>query len=381
MSGDPSSRPAERLLSIQALRAVAALLVVAGHLQALSVHQAASLGIDVSAVTRIPGGFGVDVFFVISGLIMVVTTRDLVGRPSAATTFLVRRLVRLVPLYWAATFAFVGMRFAARGTWSADALPALLASLAFVPFRGPDDPAGLAYPVLSLGWSLNYELFFYAIFALALALPRRFLAVVFAALPALAAIGEFVSPEAVAPYFWTRPIVLEFGFGVAAGVLCTRRAHAVRAVALTVTAAAALWVLCDPFGMLSAPAGSSTPNDLTRVLAWGLPAAVIVGFAALRERARAASSSQPGVGTRTLAVLGDWSYALYLTHSFVLGALAMWWKARPPAGGFEIVASAALACALSIAVAGAVHVGFERPASRWLGTRLRRRAPSRVQMA
>src|SRR5580658_5421280 len=145
------------LLSIQALRALAATAVVAYH-----ALQWGSGGFDV-------GRAGVDVFFVISGFIMWRVTS---GRDVTPGAFLWRRVTRVAPLYWLTTLAVLaaalvwpGFLPEVRPGWRHLAL-----SLAFIPHL---DPRGLPFPTLPPGWTLDYEALFYLTFAAALAGPRR----------------------------------------------------------------------------------------------------------------------------------------------------------------------------------------------------------------
>ena len=92
------------LSTVQALRGVAALLVVAYHaVNTWSLH-----ALDSTAGKVWPNGSaGVDIFFVISGLVMVLSADRLAGRPDAWRTFARQRIVRIVPLYWVMTTAKV----------------------------------------------------------------------------------------------------------------------------------------------------------------------------------------------------------------------------------------------------------------------------------
>ncbi|SRR6266571_871351 len=89
------------LQSIQILRAVAALLVLAGHLWATL----AWLGKPDALPNFVAGAAGVDLFFVISGFVMVHSSEKFFGQPGGSVQFLLRRLARIVPLYWVATTA------------------------------------------------------------------------------------------------------------------------------------------------------------------------------------------------------------------------------------------------------------------------------------
>ena len=102
MEVSPATRPdSSSLVSIQALRAIAALLVFWGHaINAVTAQVAADF-------PHLYGRFGVDIFFVISGFVMVYSSESLFGRPGAPIKFFARRIARIVPLYWAATAILV----------------------------------------------------------------------------------------------------------------------------------------------------------------------------------------------------------------------------------------------------------------------------------
>src|SRR5512146_2076335 len=95
------------LRSIQILRALAACLVVIGHCLHETAEIAARNGRLPLRIDLIDWGIGVDIFFVISGFIMIYTTADLFGQPGAMRTFLTRRIIRIVPLYWLMTAGLI----------------------------------------------------------------------------------------------------------------------------------------------------------------------------------------------------------------------------------------------------------------------------------
>jgi peptidoglycan/LPS O-acetylase OafA/YrhL len=198
---------------LQALRAIAAWLVVADHALLDVTH--GDLGNPATPVAWTMGSIGVYVFFVISGFIMVQICWDDFGRRGAAANFLRRRIIRIVPLYWLATvaaFAFhkVSVTHGANAGWSE-----LLRSMLFIPYRVED---GTWTPVLSQGWTLNYEMFFYTIFTAAIAFPRQI------AIPAIGtALVVFVSVGSLLPAgvlaYLSSPIVLWFVLGIGLAVL------------------------------------------------------------------------------------------------------------------------------------------------------------------
>lgn len=145
-------------VGVQYLRALAAIAVVV-------FHAAERYGVDFSQGAR-----GVDVFFVISGFIMWTVTT---GRPATPAGFLLDRVRRIVPLYWVATFVLIGATLlGVAPTGQNDlSLGSVLKSLLFIPYVGAG--AVHAWPILGPGWTLNFEMFFYGVFALFLFAPAR----------------------------------------------------------------------------------------------------------------------------------------------------------------------------------------------------------------
>src|SRR5438045_3646349 len=90
------------LHSLQVLRAIAALLVVSVHTSDMLQDRLQIAG-PLSALIRHWGDFGVDIFFVLSGVVMVITTVQAQPGITAARAFMAGRLRRIVPIYWALT--------------------------------------------------------------------------------------------------------------------------------------------------------------------------------------------------------------------------------------------------------------------------------------
>jgi peptidoglycan/LPS O-acetylase OafA/YrhL len=132
----PARADSLSLVSIQALRAIAALLVFWGHaINAVTLEVPADF-------PHLYGPFGVDIFFVISGFVMVYSSEGLFGQPGAPIKFFARRIARIVPLYWAATAILVWFVVPYAST------KAVLGSLFFAP-RIPSEA-----PLLFVGWTL-----------------------------------------------------------------------------------------------------------------------------------------------------------------------------------------------------------------------------------
>ncbi|MFZ5668105.1 MAG: acyltransferase family protein [Pseudomonadota bacterium] len=310
-------------LSVQHLRAFAALAVVLFH---------------VLQWARIPfetGQAGVDVFFVISGFVMWTTTA---GRPARPGRFLVRRLIRVAPLYWLVTLALAAavVAFPARFPDLSAEPRHLLLSMAFVQHY---NPAGVPFPLLAPGWTLNYEAVFYLVFAAGLFLPeeRRLFAVTFALL-VLALAGFFWPPFYI---LLLNPLFLEFLAGVWIARLAQLRFLPERGVG---------WFLFGGALMLFTLIQLLNRDwDLWRPLIWGAPAVLLV-LGAVSVEADGGWGSLPGLKT-----LGDASYSIYLVHTLPVGALAVVF------GVWNLPAFAPLATALAVAAGLACWRLLERP--------------------
>lgn len=202
-----------KLHSLQGLRAIAAWMVVTDHaLLELTDNRPQN---PLSHLAWSLGNNGVYVFFVISGFIMVHICWESFGRAAAPASFLRRRIIRIVPLYWIATvlalcYHRVSATYGAHAGWVE-----LLRSLAFIPYGASD---GSWRPVLAQGWTLNYEMMFYAFFAFGLLFPRRVaLAVVGAGLGVLVLDGPSMPDPTIA--YLASPIVLWFVLGMGLGTI------------------------------------------------------------------------------------------------------------------------------------------------------------------
>ena len=352
------------LLLVQVLRALAATLVLLGHTNSEVNRVAMQSGAGSTLVPHIPTGFGVDLFFVISGFIMVMSSQRLFGTRHGSGTFLMRRFTRLVPLYWIVTLVYVAVLVAGSHGYHGDLLKALLTSLSFVPYPTYGvDGSGNVYPLYTLGWTLNYEMFFYVIFAIFIGLSQaRAVRAIGATLALLVAIGLLLGAGGSELTFWTQPIILEFGFGLGVGTLWLSDFRLSAPTCLLIAVAALCVVVADPGHLTIKLAGGSTPNDLRRVLAWGLPAAAILLAVTLLEKSRPFH----GKFVSALSFGGDCSYALYLIHPLVLESLLKLWEHLKLAKTLGFVPLGVAVLVVSYAAAALTHLLLERPLTRKL---------------
>lgn len=242
------------IVSIQYLRGIAALLVVWHHATNQITGMSEFLPSDF-------GVSGVDLFFVISGFIMVVTTA---GSSITPTQFWSRRIARVVPIYWLLTLLMVCVALAAPGLFKTLRIEPLklVQSLLFIPHFSASFPA-FAWPVLVPGWTLNFEMFFYAVFGASLIVPLRWrLWVVSIFFLGLAAIGMLLGPfESAVARTYTSPMLVEFVAGALIGARWTRQPWrlALWLSFVLIAAGATLLVLRDrgPLGPFSQAAGAA----------------------------------------------------------------------------------------------------------------------------
>ena len=321
--------------SVQILRAIAAWTVVYHHyIQVYGVNFTQAIGRGFSRY----GSFGVDVFFLISGFIMFQSVRN---RPQTAIHFLFRRITRIVPNYWFFTTVVLVCCLAAPNTfasWIPFTLESLVKSLLFIPHQ---NPSGIgANPLLTVGWTLNYEMFFYVLFAICMLIPRK--CTPFAAIVLLVSLRPlqqafprlllFLGPFGT---LLSGCYLQEFGFGICIGVV-----HA--------------W--CSPNGQLSRLAG----------VAVGLCSVAFLFAGGRRDLAAAGilwgtlcfdANSRQTI-TKFARHLGNTSYSTYLCHAIVLSAaLGLTGK---PTGPWMELAIIAIVTGLTFALAEVSYRLIER---------------------
>lgn len=350
-----------RLLSVQALRAIAALLVV-------SVHS-----IDAAELYSSPrqsrffhwgnyGACGVDIFFAISGFIVSQVAVRLADRnpeasPAMARQFLTRRITRIYPLYWILTAVVIAMEELGRHhtEWhSFHWLPTLLLL--------PSLHALGNSPALSLGWSLMFEMYFYLILTVFMVwTPRSLVRNTVAFLCGMVILGTFVDIHRPLIVIWMNPIVLEFVFGCLIGLIFSHNIMNVKAKTI------GLWIAA--IGAISLTAtiftgyGQASEQDWImagyyswlRVGVWGVPAALLVGGVIFwNPKMRSAPA-------RLLVFLGDASYSIYLSTIPSRSIVEHFWRFFGKFGADMGVFLGALFCT---AVGVICYLLLERPLMR-----------------
>jgi exopolysaccharide production protein ExoZ len=339
-----ASAPRQTLFTVQALRALAAGAVVAHHVLFMLTHNA---GYSVSASSL--GASGVDLFFVISGFIMVYTSYGAFQQPAASLSFVRRRAIRVAPIYWLYTTLVVCLLAFAPGLFSETQFDwgHVISSYLFLL---SENTVGRIGTVMQTGWTLCFEVYFYAVFAILLTLPRRaFLSTAGALFSAGILIGLVTEPAPWATVA-TNPIVLEFYFGAVVAFLFLNGLILTRPLAL----AAIILGLAVVVMTKDADIGI-----WTRAVCWGLPAsALLLGAVSLEHRGMEVR--------RPLVALGDSSYSLYLVHPFVVPAVGKLWVAMRLSEHLSPALLFAIAFGLSLTAGHLSYLVIERPVTRWL---------------
>ena len=310
--------------SIQVLRFVAALMIVYLHAAFIAFSATGSSGVLPVGVADI-GNAGVDIFFVISGLIIAKVAP---GR--APSEFILSRIKRIVPMYFLLAIPAVAIEIGTTGFGWRDAVATFL----FWPATNK-----MTIPALQVGWTLCFEMLFYACAALVL-VSRRW------ALVLIGAYGVAIILRPIGPplQFFGNPIILEFLLGVT--------------IAYAPSYRLGTWAL--PFGAiwliganLIGKAPNAFPMDalvghdgFQRVLILGIPSAIIV-YGSLQIKARASAWTY----------LGDASYSLYLSHPLIIFPSIALWQQFPMPPDLIIL----ICIFISLLFAWRIHERIEKP--------------------
>ena len=277
------------LTSIQLLRAMAAWVVIVHHfVQIFSPSSGGSFDRFFGGY----GGIGVDVFFVISGFVMYKSTHE---RNVSPGSFIFNRLTRIVPAYWLYTCLTAALLLTIPGLIPSTVFEPVffLKSLFFIPEK---NPSGIgAFPLVTVGWTLNYEMAFYVVFTLALCVwsDVRLAAIV---------IGMYLLQTefpkiGVNATYYANTICNDFVMGLIVGVIHCKHRLKMPLPAALILAIGSLW-------LIGKHPHSHDPYQV------GLPCAILMA-AVLSQESRLKIPAW-------IINLGDWSYSTYLCHVIVL---------------------------------------------------------------
>ena len=320
--------------SLQILRFIAALMVVYAHAASIALAATGSIGI-IQHNLAVIGVAGVDIFFVLSGVVIAKTAPGM-----TSTQFAWRRIRRILPIYLVACVPVLLVAVKAGFGWR-DALSTLL--------LWPATDV-MTVPLLPVAWTLSFEMLFYFSAALVLR-DRRWLYV----LGCLYGLAFALRPLSPVFQFLGNPLVVEFLFGVVVAYApALPRVGVLRFRSALQRSPPPAYYTCAPQG--EALDFLTGQENLQRVFVSGLPSALIVyGFMQIRAR------------ESVWTYLGNASYSLYLFHTNSLMVLRPLWSIVPIQ--FDLIVVTGMAA--SVLLAWRVHALIERPILRAIPTSIR----------
>ncbi len=303
-----SPQNAVRLHNIQALRGIAVLLVVLSHLHQIENKYSPDQLLGNWANF---GFIGVDLFFVISGFIMVHVAWNFRRGISACLEFLTARASRIYPLYWLVSLAVL-MIWLTRPDivfTSFDSQPNIWKSFAL----WPDNRA----PLLTVGWTLVHEIFFYFVFALALLLKPKYLLPFLIMWGLTLSLGLLGKLDRLTPLLSIlfNPMSYEFLCGALAGWVYKKHKGS---LGIPIFALGLISLSIIIFYIFQNPANVLESYSL-RALYFSVPLSLII-------YGQACILAGTTIGAKVFTRIGDWSYSLYLTHILSLSVVGRLWK-------------------------------------------------------
>jgi exopolysaccharide production protein ExoZ len=321
---------------VQILRGLAAVSVVLYHL-------------DIESFTHLHhrffsfshGALGVDFFFTLSGFIITYIHLNDIRYRGSASTFIVRRFIRIYPFYWLCVIAVLLIHPEKFAGWMH-----LLQNLLL--FRLP-----MPELYISVAWSLTFEVIFYIAFAVAIAAGWNFTRFLLAGWIILIIIN-YGDVFASSPFISlvASNMVIEFLCGCIAGYLFVSRKADPPKLLLPLFIAGGIFV-CTTLLIYG-----YNRFSLVMTLSFGITASFIVFFAATCDRIYKHNLRAP----RVLVLLGDASYAIYLTHTILIGNLFAWLThSFNVSGDLSNISIILLVFFVTVSVGVAIHLLIEKP--------------------
>jgi exopolysaccharide production protein ExoZ len=299
----------QKIQNIQTLRGIAVLLVVLFHMMIVEKKYGGSVSLLPDVFWF--GNFGVDLFFVISGFVMVTVTHGKFQNLKQSLMFLYHRTSRIYPLYWVYTLTALAV-FLIQPTWvnsAQDGQVDILASFLLLPSK--------LLPLVQVGWTLIHEMYFYLVFfVIFLLLPEKFFSFAILLWGGLLAMLNWLDLPATPAYnVIIHPLTMEFIGGCLLAVMHHKSKPLNIRGGWLVSAAAAALVISIAGHIIH---GEIIPVNWWRVLIYGVPAMFIVYFITNAERNGTVLPS-------ALIHVGNASYSIYLSHLFTINVVGRIW--------------------------------------------------------
>lgn len=380
-----------KIKGIQIIRAFAILLIVFSHLSSNEAFLIARSGdFPITSAVKINTFAAVDLFFVISGFIMVYVSWNLAPSVTSARSFILARLFRIVPFWWMYCAIHILSTFVLTGGWiNPEAVPADGTALSYAVKSAFFIPQG-AHPLVGQGWTLVHEFYFYVVFTGLILLPRRWLPFLLIGWAGLVFLGQLqgLGMEGYSardyPNLLSSPMTYEFIAGAFVGWLYVKGWVRFALIAFFV---GLIWFV-GVIAIMPRPDFTEVELNPFRVTTFIVPATLIVIGATGMPKAW--TESLPG---RAFARLGTWSYSIFLGHIFVFrGVSIVFTKIASVLGPsstlgklFALGSPGVLdnilyvtTCVVGTIVIGAMSYEFiERPIIKFLNTRFRTRQPDK----
>ena len=338
-----------KIKNIQALRGVAVLLVVLLHLAIIERKYGGTKPI-LSDIIEF-GIFGVDLFFVISGFVIVTVTRGQFQDAKKALIFLYHRASRIYPAYWVYSLLVLGVLLF-NPLWvnsSQGNQENIISSFLLLPSE--------TLPLVMVGWTLIHEMYFYMIFFLILmVIPERHmpLTLLFWGVGVIILNFSLESPDPFATLA-CHPLTLEFIGGCFLAIIYFRISDSIMENrTLLILASVGLTASILGYNSYQHFTGQVDPQGWWRILIFGVPALLIVFcFIKMERNGYIAHSS--------LIIIGDASYSIYLSHVLTLSAAGRVWGIFSNNAPYDNVVMVPMLFMLVIVVGIASYLFIEKP--------------------
>lgn len=342
-----------RLYSLQVLRAIAAFIVVLVHLDDIE-HKSGGGGATLLGRWADTGIWGVDLFFVLSGFVMVIVSTKQEGSLQQSIAFLRNRATRIYPLWWVCFGALVPIWLLKPEMIYGGMTDVNLLKDAFLIWDGHS-------PLLQTGWTLIHEMYFYVIFSIILLTPLGHIKRIPALLlwAAIVAACALLIKPGTSNYLHVilHPMTLEFVGGAMAAYAWQKSKGRFAGLGLAIgLAILATGISVFATRLYNAPFGARDLfSDWDRTLWFGTAGVFIVyGFAGLETRGLLKFSGLP-------VKIGDWSYSLYLTHMLTINAAGLVWKKFAQPGLIDNAIAIPLILVICVIVSWLSYTIVERP--------------------